>query len=200
MVYLGRPRRIQVCTEGGYIRLSSLELVADEIHDKGVAGAVAELGVYRGRFAKKINEIFPDRSLYLFDTFTGFDAKDVQSEIANRYSTASVDLTDTSVEVVLASMPHAEKCIVKKGYFPETASDVDDTFAFVSIDADLYEPIYQGLRFFYPRLSRGGYIFVHDYNNAEFKGARQAVRQFCQESGAAYFPLSDYAGSAVISK
>ena len=26
--------------------------------------------------------------------------------------------------------------------------------------------IYEGLKYFYPRLSLGGYIFVHDYNSS----------------------------------
>lgn len=200
MLYLGRARKFDVYSDGGYIRLSSLELVATEIYENNVMGAVAELGVYRGRFAKKINEAFPDRKLYLFDTFEGFDQRDIKNEISNNYSTASVDLTNTSVDIVLKQMLYKDNCIIKKGFFPDTAVNIDDSFAFVSLDADLYQPIYEGLKFFYPRLSRGGYIFVHDYNNYEFKGSKQAVRDFCNANGISYFPLSDYAGSAIISK
>ena len=200
MVYLGRNRKFDIYNEGGYIRLSSLELVSFEINENGVNGAVAELGVYRGRFAKKINEAFPNRKLYLFDTFEGFDQRDIKKEISNNYSTASVDLANTSVDLVLEQMPFKDNCIIKKGFFPDTALNLDETFAFVSIDADLYQPIYEGLKYFYPRLSRGGYIFIHDYNNHEFKGSKQAVRDFCKEHTISYFPLSDYAGSAVISK
>ncbi|MHB1270920.1 MAG: TylF/MycF/NovP-related O-methyltransferase [Thermoleophilia bacterium] len=200
MTRLGRERRIDVYSGGCYVRLSSLELVAKEIYEKDVSGAVAELGVFRGRFAKKINEAFPDRALYLFDTFEGFDNRDVPTEKINNYSEAAVDLTGTSVELVISQMRYRDKCIVKKGYFPKTASDVNEEFAFVSIDTDLYKPIYEGLHFFYPKLSSGGYIFVHDYNNHEFKGAKQAVREFCDETSTSYFPLSDFAGSAVIAK
>ena len=200
MTYLGRNRKFNVYAEGGYIRLSSLELVATEIYENDVKGEVAELGVYRGRFAKKINEAFPDRKMYLFDTFTGFDERDADKDRSFNYSTAAVDLTDTSIDIVLQAMPVKENCIIRKGFFPETASGLDETFAFVSIDTDLYQPIYDGLVYFYPRLSKGGYIFVHDYNNSEFKGAKQAVRNFCKEYQVSYFPLSDYAGSAIISK
>lgn len=200
MVYLGRNRNFDVYNEGGYIRLSSLELVSHEINENKVKGEVAELGVYRGRFAKKINEAFPDRKLYLFDTFEGFDQRDITKELSNKYSTASVDLTNTSVDIVIDEMPNKQNCIIKKGFFPDTALNLEETFAFVSIDTDLYQPIYDGLKYFYPRLSKGGYIFVHDYNNHEFKGSKQAVRDFCNENGVSFFPLSDYAGSAVISK
>lgn len=119
MIHLGRKRRIDVYSEGGYIRLSSLELVSHEIYENNVPGCVAELGVYRGRFAKKINAAFPDRKLYLFDTFEGFDKRDVSLERTNKYSTASVDLTDTSIDIVLRQMPYKDKCILKKGFFPK---------------------------------------------------------------------------------
>ena len=36
-----------------YIRFSSMELVAREIHERKIPGDVAELGVYRGDFASK---------------------------------------------------------------------------------------------------------------------------------------------------
>jgi O-methyltransferase len=98
-------------------------------------------------------------------------------------------------------MKHRENCIVKKGWFPQTAEDVDETFAFVSIDVDLSEPIYQGLVFFYPRLEKGGYIFVHDYgHSAGMYAAQEAVRRFSMEYNVPYVPLSDVCGSVVFSK
>lgn len=200
MTRLGRDRRFDIFSGGCYVRLSSLELVADEIYRNNVEGSVAELGVFRGRFAEKINLAFPNRTFYLFDTFEGFHSKDVEIDQQKGYSTADVNLSETSVEFVLQRMPHQDKCVVRKGWFPETTTGIEDVFAFVSIDADLCQPILEGLKYFYPRLSPGGYIFVHDYNNAEFKGARQAVQQYCFENGVSYFPLSDYAGSTIIGK
>ncbi|MEI9974441.1 MAG: TylF/MycF/NovP-related O-methyltransferase [Ignavibacteriota bacterium] len=80
--------------------------------------------------------------------------------------------SNTSIELVLSKMAHRQNCIVKPGLFPESAVDCQsEQFSFVSIDADLYTPIYEGLRFFYSRLSPGGYIFVHDYNNLAYQGA-----------------------------
>jgi O-methyltransferase len=97
-------------------------------------------------------------------------------------------------------MPHRDKCIVRQGYFPETAVDTEEQFAFVSIDVDLYQPIYEGLKFFYPRLVKGGYLFVHDYNHQKFQGAAAAVRRFSDEFAATYLPIPDTAGSAVFIK
>jgi O-methyltransferase len=200
MRLMNRARSRYVYDGMDYVRLSSLELCATEIYAKNVTGSVAELGVYKGEFAEKISQAFPDRPFYLFDTFTGFDTRDTAIDQQDQFSTGKQDFSDTSVTAVLGRIPNAQNCIVRQGFFPETAQDVNDTFAFVSIDTDLYQPIYAGLHFFYPRLQPGGYIFVHDYNNAQYRGAQKAVRDFCAEAGVGFFPLSDCGGSAILTK
>jgi O-methyltransferase len=74
--YLLRVRKID-SNYFDYIRLSTLELISFEIVKKDLKGNVAELGVYKGKFARYLNHFFPDRKLYLFDTFEGFDNRDV---------------------------------------------------------------------------------------------------------------------------
>lgn len=183
-----------------YIRYATLELCYEEIISGGVKGNVAELGVYKGDFAEKLNFLFADRKLYLFDTFKGFDEHDVAIEHNKGYSKASQDFSKTSIELVKNKMVHPENCIFKQGFFPESTLGIEDFFCFVSIDADLYEPIYQGLGFFYPKLSKGGYIFIHDYNNAAYIGAKNAVATYCKENNISFIPIPDSGGTAVISK
>ncbi len=197
--YLQRGRNIDK-NYFDYIRLSTLELVSYEINSKNLRGDVAELGVYKGKFARYINTYFPERSLYLFDTFEGFDRRDVASEQKQNYSDGSQDFSDTSIEAVLKQMPYPAKCHPVKGFFPESAAGISNSFVFVSIDADLYEPIYSGLCFFYPKLAKGGYVFVHDFNNDRYKGSRKAVEQFCSEQNIGFIPLPDSGGSAIITK
>jgi O-methyltransferase len=197
--YLTRKRAID-SNYFDYIRLSTLELVSDEISRKNLNGEVAELGVYKGKFAKHINQFFPDRKLFLFDTFTGFDKKDIENEKVKAYSDGGQDFSNTSIDMVKQIMPFPEKCIFEQGFFPDTTVGIKEQFVFVSIDADLYDPIYNGLVFFYPKLVNGGYIFVHDFNNDSYKGARQAVEKFCGENNINYLPLPDSCGTAIISK
>jgi O-methyltransferase len=180
--------------------LATLELIAHEIEKKDLTGNVAEVGVYKGKFAKYINQYFPSKKLYLFDTFEGFDEKDKKTEKELGLNEATQDFSNTSVDAVLKLMPFPDQCIIKKGFFPETASDVDDTFVFVSLDTDLYEPIYQGLKYFYPRMQKGGYIFVHDVNNDSYKGASKAVEQFSSEQNVSFLPIPDSCGSVVFIK
>ena len=183
-----------------YIRLATLELVAHEINNKNLQGNVAEVGVYKGKFAQYINQYFPSRKLYLFDTFQGFDEKDIKAEIKLGLNNVGQNFSNTSVDIVLKNMPFPKQCIIKKGFFPETTEGIDDTFVFVSLDTDLYEPIYQGLTYFYPRMVRGGCIFVHDVNNNSYKGAAKAVNQFAIEQQISFLPLPDACGSAVLIK
>ncbi len=83
-------------------------------------------------------------------------------------------------------MPFPEKCIVHKGYFPETAIGnlvEQETFCFVNLDMDLYEPTYQGLIFFGKRMEHNSVIVIHDYFTDHFKGPKKAVSRFMEESG-----------------
>lgn len=197
--YYSRKRNIDL-QYLDYIRLATLELISHEINKKKLEGNIAEVGVYKGKFAKYINQYFPDKKLYLFDTFEGFDEKDKKTERDLGLNDASQDFSNTSVGAVLKIMPFAHQCIIKKGFFPETTAGLNDSFCFVSLDTDLYEPIYQGLIYFYPRMKKGGYIFVHDVNNDSYKGAAKAVEQFSAEQNISFVPIPDSCGSVIFMK
>lgn len=182
------------------VRIETLELLAKEIQKNNVKGSCAELGVYQGGFAQRINENFPDRKLYLFDTFQGFDKRDVKKEMEQRFSNGTQDFSGTSISMVMSGMRNRKNVIIKKGWFPKTAEGLNETFAFVSIDADLYQPIYAGLEYFYPRLEKGGYLMIHDYNNSVYKGAGQAVEEYCNQFGIGRVPIPDHSGSVIITK
>lgn len=181
-------------------RVAALECAAREIIEKEIEGNVAEAGVFQGNFARYINEFFPNKTLYLIDTFEGFDQKDVEAEKRKKFSDGNQDWSDTSVQLVLDKMKYPERCMVKKGWFPGIMEGVEDSFCFVSLDMDLYQPIYEGLCFFYPKLVHGGYIFVHDCRNQGYQGSRQAVIDFCNKYNLGYVMLQDLWGTAVICK
>ena len=190
-----------VASEDDFCRMMALRLAAERIERKGVPGCIGELGVYRGELAAILNRLFPERTLYLFDTFEGFSADDLADGEEGKHSQAAIgDFEDTTIELVLGRMAHPEQVRVRRGYFPETAVGLEETFALVSLDVDLYKPTLAGLHYFYPRLAKGGSIFVHDYNNNRFRGVHGAVEEFVEESGAAMVQLPDFAGTVVFSK
>lgn len=172
--------------------------ISDLLKKRNISGSVAEGGVYKGKFSKIINKAFPDSRFYLFDTFEGFDKRDVETD-----ETFSSDFNkrtyfnETSVDLVLEGLPYPEKAIVKKGFFPETTSDVDDTFVFVNLDFDLYAPIKAGLEFFYPRLTKGGVILIHDYYCRNFD-TNKAINEFCEANNIFPMPIGDVLSIAIV--
>lgn len=184
-----------------FVRRHAMRLAAEWVVQRNVAGNVAELGVYQGEQAALLNALFPDRAIRLFDTFQGFSQSDISTEAKQGYSGAALgDFQDTSIERVMARMPHPERVTVHAGLFPESLQGLEDQFAFVSLDVDLYEPTLAGLDYFYPRLSPGGFIFVHDYNNRRYSGVGHAVDSFLARTHAPALPLPDFAGSLVVLK
>lgn len=191
-----------------YYRFRTFEFVAREIKNKGLRGAVAELGVFRGRFASLINETFPDKRFYLFDTFESFDPKEYEKEKAmgrcGKDNVFWLGHVDTSVEMMMANIPHPGSCVVCKGLFPSsvTKEAENENYSFVSLDVDLEESTYQGLKFFYPRLEEFGYIFLHDYTTHWLQGVKQAVERYEKDAGVELkkVPIADRGGTLIITK
>lgn len=183
-----------------FIRAATIRETLKEIDEREIEGAIAELGVYKGRTSALMNGWSPNRTLYLMDTFEGFDQRDLDVEKEEGYSSGKFEFSDTSAETVLKLMPKRENCKIVKGFFPESVSGISDRFAFVIIDVDLYQPIYEGLKWFWPQMVSGGVILVHDFGTVKFQGAKAAVREFSEETGAPYLPLCDTAGSVAFVK
>lgn len=159
-----------------------LECYAKMLSECNEEGSVAEAGVFEGDFAKYINEYFPDKILHLFDTFEGFDTRDIRKEKA--FSKANEgDYNRTSIELVMSKMKYPDYVRIHKGFFPDTTKGIDEKFCFVNLDLDLYEPTYAGLKFFGDRLTEHGVILVHDYFATDFKGPKAAVDRYVKENG-----------------
>ena len=183
------------------IRYSQIVTLSEEVIKYNVPGSIAELGVFRGETSKLISSCLPDRTIYLFDTFEGHPDDDVNVQIEKGYCPDDDEMIkDTSVQRVLDIMPDKTKCVVKKGYFPDSLEGLEESFALVSIDCDHYKPTLEGLRYFYPRLSPGGYIIIHDYGNRFGDGIRQALVEFNEECPISIVPIPDYTGSVVVPK
>ena len=105
-------------------RTKALEMAGEIIKEKKIEGAVAELGVYMGDFSKEINRVFPDRTLYLFDTFEGFPEEDLRHDEENNLLFTKVgNLSNTSEGLVRSKLPFPNKCKFIKGYFPDSVSN-----------------------------------------------------------------------------
>lgn len=177
-----------------YVRLATLELLCRRLTH--TPGAAAELGVYKGFFARCINLLLPERRLYLFDSFEGFSPSACASE---SFQAAH---ENTSVSRVLEIMPHRDRITVKPGFFPGSAEGLEEQFCLVSLDVDFYETTLEGLRYFWPRLNPGGYLLLHDWGSPKLPGVKQALADYEWELGCTLpaVPLCDLGGSLIICK
>ena len=133
-IRLGSLRAIQD------VRLSALRLHAREIEARKIPGDVAELGVYQGAFAAEINRLFPERRLWLFDTFEGFHARDLAIEAERTgVKTQRRSFSDTTIELVRSRLPHPSMARFVKGYFPESLKGLD--FMEASENDVMQEPV-----------------------------------------------------------
>jgi O-methyltransferase len=183
---------------------------------EGVDGDVAECGCWKGLSSFLIcnylsiwRPVFKGERFFVIDSFEGLSEPTQQDLISYNISIAGKDrkgkafkpagayfATQESVMDVLHQWPAVTYI---KGWIPEVLPALkEQKFKFVHIDLDLYEPILGALRFFYPRMQKGGVIVCDDYGSLFWPGAKQAVEQFCSENQA-YFVTND-SGSALIIK
>lgn len=200
------------CFDSEYIELFAdqrTEFIKDYASwckQKQIKGNVAECGVFVGDSAKYINRYFNNRKLYLFDTFEGFEEKDLNYEIdviKEGFNSCFFNkelFKETSLDIVMTKMTYLQNIVVRKGYFPETAKGIEDTFCFVNLDMDLYVPMLAGLRFFWKRMEKGGCILLHDYFHQGLMGVEKAVADFEEELGytLSKMPIGDHISLAII--
>ena len=180
---------------GDPVRFGAVLLAIQDIQKNHIKGAFAEAGVYQGFLSKFIHDHAPDRKLYLFDTFEGFPSQNLKNGPDNRFK-------DTSIEIIKKRLGNMDNVIIKKGFFPESAKDLkNQEFAFAMLDFDLYDSILAALEFFYPRMTNGGYIFLHDYHSPESEsGVSRATEEFMKDKKEKIVGIPDACGSVIIRK
>lgn len=165
-----------------------------------IEGSFAELGVYKGDSARIIHSMDPSRKFHLFDTFGGFPEADLDQETGEAATYTKKNFSDTSVQKVKNHISGNENLIFHPGYFPGTVVECQlEVFALVNIDVDLHNPVKAGLEFFYPRLSPGGVIFIHDYNY-KWEGLKMAVDDFLRLIPENPVMIPDINGTMIIVK
>ena len=140
-----------------------------------INGEIAEVGVYQGGSAKLICEAKKDKNLHLFDTFEGLpkSTEIYESQLREGEMKASLE----NVKQYLAGYRNV---YFYKGVFPETAQAVEGKrFSLVHLDVDLYKGTSDCLKFFYPRMSKGGIIMSHDYPS--MGGVKKAFDEFFKD-------------------
>lgn len=182
------------------VRFFNFWFQIERIKKDNIKGAFAELGVYKGETAKIIHKTDVTRKFLLFDTFEGFTDKDLKFETGEAATYSTINFADTNLKKVKKYINGNDNIIFCKGYFPDTTKGLEnEIYSLVNIDADLYNPINDGLKYFYPRLADGGVIIIHDYNY-KWEGAIKAIDDFVKNIPENLVPVPDMQSSVMIIK
>lgn len=190
------------------LKLAAIRKLSWRFNELEMDGAIADIGCGRCEIARHINAANPERKLYLFDTFTGYDERDISKEREGHYSNCQVGegaLGEQELgkldEFILHSMPYKEKVKIKKGWFPETLADIkNEKYVFVNVESGLYAPTYHAIKYYIPRLVRGGVIMISHYEDPNQTGVSAAIRDIEKEWPLLITPLCDIDGTIMITR
>ena len=144
------------------------------LHAANFPGDMAELGVYHGGSAYLLTQVVPQKTLHLFDTFTGIP------EIDKEHDPKNIKGMFRSSSQKVKQLLENKDIHIYEGIFPSTITDTlrSKKFSFVHSDADIYLATLAACDFFYPRLVSGGIMVFDDYGYIGTPGARDAVDEF----------------------
>ena len=120
--------------------------------------------------------------MWIYDSFEGLPEKSDKDRSALGVDFQKGVLVVTKREVkerfLRAGLPVP---VIKKGWFADlTEMDMPEKIAFAFLDGDLYESIKDSLTLVGPKMSSGGVMLVHDYNNSALPGVAKAVNEWMQ--------------------
>ncbi len=161
----------------------------------------AECGVFRGRGLAACLKIAKKNGVNVhftgLDTFAGFpplSKEDVDAAPQESLYLTKRMFADTSVDFVknLLKQEGVSKSnyTLLPGFFKDTLPLLKNRkYFFVNIDCDLYEPHLECLNYFYPRMVKGGVIFLDDYHSPTYPMAKKAVDEFFKDKSEKLFHM-----------
>ena len=183
--WLGRVNQVKAERKSLLSHGDMCQIVSAVHATRAIPGDMVEFGVAYGASARLIAEYGGGRTLHLFDTFQGLPQPGVHD--SGRFYEGSYSCSLESVRKYLTGLP----CRYYEGFFPGTAGALEDgVFSFVHLDVDLYQSTLEGLKFFYPRMSRGAILISHDFQSAA--GVDKAFGEFFADKPEPVVSLSGY--------
>ena len=119
--------------------------------------------------------------LWLYDSFEGLPAKTREDNSAAGDAFQAGELLVTKREVIEKFKKMGLKLPkIKKAFFDDLdiIYDIPGKISYAFLDGDLYQSIKTSLRLVAEKMSQGGVIIVHDYNNPELPGSARAVDEW----------------------
>ena len=121
------------------------------------------------------------KTLWLYDSFEGLPAKTREDNSAAGDAFQAGELLVTKREVIEKFKKMGLRLPkIKKAFFDDLdiIYDIPEKISYAFLDGDLYQSIKTSLRLVTDKMSQGGVIIVHDYNNPELPGSARAVDEW----------------------
>ena len=121
------------------------------------------------------------KTLWLYDSFEGLPAKTREDNSAAGDAFQAGELLVTKREVIEKFKKMGLKLPkIKKAFFDnlDIIYDIPEKISYAFLDGDLYQSIKISLHLVAEKMSQGGVIIVHDYNNPELPGSARAVDEW----------------------
>lgn len=125
--------------------------------------------------------------LWLYDSFEGLPAKTREDNSAAGDAFQAGELLVTKREVIEKFKKMGLKLPkIKKAFFDDLdiIYDIPEKISYAFLDGDLYQSIKTSLHLVTDKMSQGGIIIVHDYNNPELPGSARAVDEWLKSNQA----------------
>jgi O-methyltransferase len=150
-------------------------------------GSIFEIGSYKGGGILHLSNAAPERSLYIFDSFAGFES--INTELDKYFN--MTQFKDTSINVVRNLFMDKNRSFkIINGFFPDSFRDYEfPKVSFVHLDVDVYKATLESLLFLDDKMMEKSFIVIDDYNRG-CDGVNKAVNEFInQTNNWRVFPL-----------
>lgn len=153
-----------------------------------VPGDFVELGCYKGDTSLMLAEVVQNdasKTLFIYDSFEGLPEKSEKDNSPLGENFKEGELLVTKREVKERFLRAGLKVpVIKKAWFSDLETqDLPDKIAFAFLDGDFYESIKDSLKLVGNKMSEGGIVIVHDYNNPALPGVKKAVDEWIGTRG-----------------
>jgi hypothetical protein len=162
----------------------------------GVAGHIAEAGVYKGAgtlFFAKLAQIFEPESLTLVHGFDWFEGSKLTAEEPNIVEGSYKEDYPRLMRLIRAQKLDHIVRIHKLDLRTDLASFFGENnymqFKLVFLDAGQYEIVRNCLEHFWPRLTSGGVLIFDQFNHELSPGETRAIKEFMPDARIQTFPF-----------
>lgn len=170
----------------GLKRLDNIQFCVEGVIQNNIKGDLIETGVWRGGACIFMQAILAaygvtDRRVFVADSFAGLpkpnETKYTEDKGNRCYKELFLAVSKEEVEANFEKYGLLDSQVVfLQGWFKDTLPNAPiDKLAVLRLDADMYESTMDALSNLYPKLSKGGFCIVDDYN---LNNCKRAVEDF----------------------